>query len=34
MTLGLSAARIMCLPENLVFHLKSMVLVLIVSVKS
>lgn len=36
MTLGISAARIMCLPENPVFHLNSMflVLALVVSVES
>lgn len=36
MTVGFSVARIMCLPENLVAHLKSMVLILAVrvSVKS
>lgn len=36
MTVGFSVARIMCLPENPVAHLKSMVLILAirVSVKS
>lgn len=34
MTVGFSVAKIMCLPENLVAHLKSMILAIRVSVKS